>query len=99
MPDHFFVYPEYLLRGSSRALGRRVPSDLALAEVNLDQIVAAARALGYKVEPEPGKQYPRQEYRFAGRARVTKNGRESKAAFLRRLAEQLKKTTDAERDH
>lgn len=91
MPDHFYVYPAYLLKSSSRALGRRVPESAAVSEVNLDQIVAAAGDLGYRVHPEPDKQYPRQFYRYSGRVKVTKKAGVSKAKFLRELSDALRK--------
>ncbi|MGI0132849.1 MAG: signal recognition particle subunit SRP19/SEC65 family protein [Thermoplasmata archaeon] len=89
MPDHFFVYPAYLARDSSRALGRRVPSGIAVREVTLEEIVAVAKALGFSASAEPEKQYPRQFFTYAGRVRVVKRKGTSKAAFLRRLAEEL----------
>jgi signal recognition particle subunit SRP19 len=95
MPDHFYVYPAYLLKSSSRSLGRRVPDSVAVSEVNLEQIVAAAGGLGYRVHPEPEKQYPRQFYRYAGRVKVTKKVGVSKAKFLRDLAEALRKQADS----
>ena len=89
MPDHFYVYPAYLARDSSRALGRRVPSAIAPREVTLEEIVAAAKALGFTASAEPEKQYPRQFFTYAGRVKVTKRKGMSKAQFLHRLAEEL----------
>lgn len=89
MPDHFFVYPAYLSRDASRALGRRVPSALAVPEVTLEEIIAAAKSLGFSATAEPEKQYPRQFFTYAGRVKVVKRKGTTKAAFLRRLAEEL----------
>lgn len=91
MPEHFFVYPAYLTRASSRALGRRVPAAVALKEVTLEEIVAAAQSLGYRATAEPDKQYPRQFFTYAGRVRVTKRAGATKATFLKRLAEELQR--------
>jgi signal recognition particle subunit SEC65 len=97
MPDHFYVYPAYLLKSGSRALGRRVPAELSLPDVNLEQIAAAASSMGYRVHAEPDKQYPRQYYRYAGRLKVVKKAGVSKAKFLRELAEVLRRRAEAEK--
>jgi signal recognition particle subunit SEC65 len=94
MPDHFYVYPAYLVKSGSRALGRRIPAALALSEVNVEQIASAAVSLGYRAEAEPGKQYPRQAYRFAGRVKVVKKAGVTKARFLRELAETLQRRSE-----
>ena len=67
MPDHFYVYPAYLTRTIARSDGRRVAASDALPDVTADEIVAAAKHLGYKAEGESGKQYPRQFFAYAGR--------------------------------
>lgn len=91
MPDHFYVYPAYLGRGISRAGGRRVPEGESLADLTAEEIVAAAKHLGYRAEVEVGKQYPRRFFDYAGRVKVTKKGTTTKAVFLRHLAVELHK--------
>lgn len=91
MPDHFYVYPAYLARGTSRALGRRVPAAAALPDLTVEAIVAAAKSLGYAAEAEAGKHYPRQFYAYAGRAKVVKKPGVPKARFLRELAAELRR--------
>ncbi|HEV2317173.1 MAG TPA: signal recognition particle subunit SRP19/SEC65 family protein [Thermoplasmata archaeon] len=86
MPDYVYVYPSYLRKKSSRAVGRRVPAELGLAEVSAEQIHAAARKLGYKAEVEPAKLYPRQSQLFEGRVKITKKEGTSKTKLLRELA-------------
>lgn len=95
MPDHFYVYPAYLLKSGSRALGRRIPAELALPEASLEQIAAAASAMGYNVHVEADKQYPRQFFRYAGRLKVVKKPGMTKGQFLRVLAETVRKQTGA----
>ena len=92
MPDHFFVYPAYLSRSSSRALGRRIPAPDALEEITLDEIVGAAVKMGYRATAEPEKQYPRQAHHHAGRVRVQKRAGTSKTKFLKELAVALRKS-------
>ena len=89
MPDHFFVYPAYLDRAVSRALGRRVAAALALADITAEEIVAAARGLGFTVEAEPERQYPRVAHAYAGRVRVAKKAGVTKARFLGELAAEV----------
>jgi len=89
MPDHFFVYPAYLGRGLTRRDGRRLPAPLALADVSTEEIVQAAKRLGYRAEIEATKQYPRQFFTYAGRVKVTKKAGTSKAGFLKAVASEL----------
>jgi len=91
MPDHFYVYPAYLGRGLSRTGGRRVPEPESLAELTSEEIVAAAKRLGFRAELESGKQYPRRFFDYSGRVKVAKKGSTTKAQFLRQLAAELRK--------
>lgn len=90
MPDHFYVYPAYLDRKLSRADGRRVAEASGTPDVTAEEIVAAAKRLGWKAEPEAAKQYPRRFFAYAGRVKVAKRGELSKAAALRALAEEVR---------
>ena len=89
MPDHFFVYPAYLGRGLTRRDGRRLPATLALVDVTTEEIVQAAKRLGYRAEVEAAKNYPRQFFAYAGRVKVTKKTGATKAGFLRAVAAEL----------
>jgi signal recognition particle subunit SEC65 len=97
MADHFYVYPEYLIAGGPRSLGRRIPRSLAPAEVTLEAIVRASASLGYRAEAEPTKSYPRQAFRYAGRVKVRKQKGTGKTGFLRALATELRKSAGSER--
>lgn len=92
MPDHFYVYPAYLAAGATRRGGRRVPAASSVkGEISLDQMAEAARALGYEVEVEEGKSYPRTFWQGSGRLKVQKKGTDPKTAFVRRLAQELQR--------
>jgi signal recognition particle subunit SEC65 len=91
MPDHFYVYPAYLGQGLSRKSGRRLPEAQAVAEVTADEILQAAKRLGFKAEVETEKQYPRRFFTYAGRVKVTKRAGTTKASFLRALAADVRK--------
>ena len=90
MPEHFYVYPAYLLRGRSRAAGRRLKSEEALTELTADEIVQAARRLGYTAVAEADKDYPRDPGAYAGRVKVTKRAGTTKARFLKLLGAELR---------
>ena len=95
MPDHFYVYPAYLGRGLSRKGGRRVPEGQSLAELTAEEIVAAAKRLGFRAEVEADKHYPRRFFDYSGRVKVTKKGSTTKARFLKELAAELQKQRGA----
>jgi len=99
MPDHFFVYPSYLNRTTTRALGRRVPQSVAVAEMTLEEIVEVAKGLGFVAVAEPEKQYPRQFFQLSGRVRVTKKAGTPKTQFLRSLSAELARRHAAEGGH
>jgi signal recognition particle subunit SRP19 len=90
MPDHFFVYPSYLLRRTSRRMGRRLPHDAAVPDATVEDLLRAAKALGFEATSEPEKQYPREPYHDVGRVKVTKKKGVTKAIFLRQLADELR---------
>lgn len=91
MPDHFYVYPAYLDRAISRAEGRRVPAADGLPDVTVEEIVQAAKRLGWKAEAEAAKQYPRRFFSYAGRAKLAKRAGTPKAAALRALAGEIRR--------
>jgi len=90
MPDYFFVYPSYLLKRTTRRLGRRLPQAASVADLTVDDLVRAAKALGFEAAAEPEKRYPRESFHDAGRVKVTKQAGVTKTLFLRRLAEELR---------
>ena len=91
MPDHFYVYPGYLARGASRAGGRRVPAAATVTDLTVADIAQAAKRLGYRVEVEADKQYPRTVPSLTGRVKVSKKAGVTKAAFLRLVAAEVEK--------
>jgi len=90
MPDHFYVYPAYVEK-VSRSAGRRVPSAEGTADVSAQEIVDAAKRLGFTVELEADKHYPRRFFTYGGRVKVTKKAGTTKAAFLRALATEVRR--------
>ena len=95
MPDHYYVYPAYLAKETSRADGRRVPASRAPATASLEQILAAAKVLGLQAQAEPEREYPRQGGGELGRVKVTKKSGLTKARLLRMLADEIRKAGPA----
>ena len=89
MPDHFYVYPEYVDRSIPRAHGRRVPTEGASSSVTVEEIVSAASALGFKATAEADKHYPPRAHAFAGRVKVAKREGTTKTKFLADLAVEI----------
>lgn len=89
MPEFFYIYPSYLTRGP-RGEGRRVPEAIAGQDAPLESIVRAARSLGFTVEEESGKQYPRRFQAEPGRVKVLKKAGMTKARALREIANVLR---------
>jgi len=90
MPDHFYVYPEYLDRGVSRRGGRRVAAAEGVEKVTIDAIAAAAVRLGLTAEAEPGKQFPRRAHAFAGRVKIAKAAGRPKGRLLHEIARAIR---------
>ncbi len=90
MPDHFYVYPAYLSRGRSRAAGRRIGVEESVGGLTAEEIVQAARRLGFTAVIEADKDYPRDTAAYAGRVKVTKRAGTSKARFLHLLSAELR---------
>jgi len=95
MPDHIYVYPAYLTKDGSRSDGRRVPAARAPAAATVEQILAAAKSLGFQAEAQPERGYPRQGSAEGGRVKVTKRTGVSKTKLLRLLADEIRKVGPA----
>jgi signal recognition particle subunit SEC65 len=91
MPDHIYVYPAYLTKDGTRAEGRRVPSAHAPLTATVEQIMAAAKSLGFQAQAEPERGYPRQGAAEGGRVKVTKRSGVSKTKLLKLLADAIRK--------
>ncbi len=91
MPDYFYVYPAYIARGRSRSEGRRIPEGLALSELTAEEIVQAAKRLGFRAEVEIEKQFPHDVPAYLGRVKVMKSSGMTKGKFLRAVATELSK--------
>ncbi|MFT4890259.1 MAG: signal recognition particle subunit SRP19 [Halobacteriales archaeon] len=64
------IYPAYLDAECTRGAGRRVPSDLAVSEPEVDEIAKAVQQVGYDAVIERDVAYSREPWRERGRVLV-----------------------------
>ena len=64
------IYPAYFDAECTRREGRRVPSDLAVADPEVDEIAKAVQQVGYDAVIERDVAYPREHYQQRGRVLV-----------------------------
>ncbi|MBY9007709.1 MAG: signal recognition particle protein Srp19 [Candidatus Lokiarchaeota archaeon] len=83
-------WPQYFDGKLSRSEGRRLPKNLAMEKVNLNDIVNAAQNLNYKYEIEQSLKYPRSWWDESGRILINTNGKK-KSKVLKELARQIRK--------
>jgi signal recognition particle subunit SRP19 len=81
------IYPAYFNIHYSRKQGRRVPRNLAF-EPKIETIAKAARELGYNVEVEEDKKYPRFWWREKGRIIIETD--EPKNEVIRKIARKIR---------
>lgn len=73
----------------TRAEGRRIPKNLAIDKINPEDIVKAARRLGYRAELEEHFKYPRTWFDATGRALINTKGKK-KSKVLLELAKEIR---------
>lgn len=81
------IYPAYFNVHYSRREGRRVPKNLAF-EPKLDTIARAARELGYSVEIEQYKRYPR--FWWSEKGRIIVESEEPKNEVIKKIARKIR---------
>ncbi|MFX0038669.1 MAG: signal recognition particle subunit SRP19/SEC65 family protein [Promethearchaeota archaeon] len=83
-------WPQYFDAKRSRSNGRRIPKKFALDKVNLEEIVKAAKNLGYQAEIERGYKYPRSWWEDPGRVIIDTKGKKKSKVNLE-LAKEIRK--------
>jgi len=78
------VWPAYLDSSKTRGQGRRVPEDVAVDSPDAREVARAAKQVGYEIQYEPEKEYPRSWWEKKGR--VTVETEEEKGEVLRAIA-------------
>ena len=84
------LYPVYFDSGHSRDEGRRVPKNLAMPSPKVEEVHAAARALGLQSVIDPDRAHPSSHWEKDGRVLIT--GNLVKSSLLRKVAEKMKAT-------
>ena len=87
---YLIFWPQYFDGKRSRSKGRRLPRKFAEDKVNLEEILKAARNLGYNAEIERSYKYPRTWWEEAGRVLIDTKGKK-KTKVLLELAKEIKK--------
>ena len=84
-------WPQYFDAKRTRAEGRRVPKKISIDKVNSNDLVKAAKQLGYNVQYEKHYKYPRTWWDDPGRVVIDIKGKK-KSKVIIELAKELKKT-------
>ncbi|MGB9727184.1 MAG: signal recognition particle subunit SRP19/SEC65 family protein [Nitrososphaeria archaeon] len=84
--DHIILWLDYFNSKFSRSCGRRVPTNLAVSSPTLDELVEAAKMLGYEVEAFKAK-YPKRNYLESGYISIPKT--KSKNAVIKEISKML----------
>ncbi|MEM1508538.1 MAG: signal recognition particle subunit SRP19/SEC65 family protein [Thermofilaceae archaeon] len=90
MAKKLILWPIYFDANKSRGQGRRVPTHLAVTPVSAEDVLKAAKAVGYEAELDSEAKHPATWFESSGRIFVAAD--EPKTTVIRKVAEQLKKT-------
>lgn len=82
------LYPAYFDLGRSREDGRRVAKKFAVESPSVQEIAAAAKALGLQPQVEEGKGFPATPWKKEGRVLVRADY--FKTSIIRKVAERMK---------
>ena len=88
---YLIFWPQYFDAKRSRSNGRRLPRKFAIDKVNLEEIVKAAKNLGYNAEIERSYKYPRTWWDDPGRVSIDTKGKK-KTKVLLEVAKEIKRT-------
>ena len=82
------LYPAYFDLGRSRAHGRRVAKKWAVESPTVDEVIAAAKALGLQPETDAEKAFPSTHWRHEGRVLVRADY--FKTSIVQKVAQRIK---------
>jgi len=83
------VWPAYLNKDKTRAEGRIISKKSAVAQPTFDEIVKAAKTLGFEPISEADKSYPRSWWEKSGRIMIENT--QAKTVSVRQIAAEIKK--------
>ncbi len=87
---YLIFWPQYFDAKRSRSNGRRLPRKFAIDKVNLEEMVKAARNLGYHAETESSYKYPRSWWEDPGRVIIDAKGKKKSKVMLE-VAKEIRK--------
>ena len=83
------VWPAYMDKDRTRAEGRIISKKSAVSKPTFDEIVKAAKMLGFEPIPEADKSYPRSWWEKSGRIMIENT--QAKNVSVRQIAAEIKK--------
>ncbi|MFO7795917.1 MAG: signal recognition particle subunit SRP19/SEC65 family protein [Promethearchaeati archaeon] len=87
----FLIYwPQYFDLKKTRSQGRRLPKNLAIEKVSVEEIAAAAKRLDYQIQIEPILKYPKSWWEESGRVLINSKGKK-KSKIIKEIAKEIKK--------
>jgi len=83
-------WPQYFDLKKTRSQGRRLPKNLAIEKVSIEEVAAAAKRLEYQVQIEPILKYPKSWWEESGRVLINTKGKK-KFKVIKEIAKEIKK--------
>ncbi|MFX1256753.1 MAG: signal recognition particle subunit SRP19/SEC65 family protein [Promethearchaeota archaeon] len=83
-------WPQYFEAKRSKSNGRRLPKNLAIEKVTTNEILKAARKLGYQAEKEGTFRYPKTWWENPGRVAINTKGKK-KSKIILEIAKEIRK--------
>ncbi|MCK4280969.1 MAG: signal recognition particle subunit SRP19/SEC65 family protein [Candidatus Lokiarchaeota archaeon] len=87
---YLIFWPQYFDKNRTINQGRRLPKNLAIEKVTLDDIEKAVKALGYEYKIENTSRYPKTWWDNPGRILIDSKGKK-KRKILFEIAKQIRK--------
>lgn len=87
---YLIFWPQYFDKNRTINQGRRLPKNLAIEKVSLDDIEKAVKTLGYEYKIENTSRYPKTWWDNPGRILIDSKGKK-KRKILFEIAKQIRK--------
>ncbi|MEM2855524.1 MAG: signal recognition particle subunit SRP19/SEC65 family protein [Candidatus Nitrosocaldaceae archaeon] len=88
--EHIIIWLDYFDKNSSRKQGRRVSKELSVFEPKIEELINAAKNLGYKeITNNTNARYPKRWYERSAYIMIEKD--DNKELIIRELAKEIKK--------
>lgn len=90
---YLIFWPQYFDKNRTISQGRRLPKNLAIEKITLEDIEKAVNALGYEYRIENTPKYPKTWWDNPGRILIDSKGKK-KRKMLFEIAKQIRKIKD-----